>query len=40
MVPDDEVGAVVKTGVTVAAQTELVLITLSIAFFNGKFDTR
>lgn len=40
MVPDDEIGAVVKTGITVGAQTELVLITLSIARLNGKFDTR
>jgi hypothetical protein len=39
-VSDDEVGAVVKAGITVAAQAELVLVTLLIAFFDGKFDAR
>ena len=38
VVPNDEVGTVVKTGITVATEAELVLVTLRIAFFNGKFD--
>ena len=39
VVSDDEVGAVVKAGVTVAAQAEFVLITLYITLFVSKFDS-
>jgi hypothetical protein len=38
MFSDDEVGAVVKAGITVAAQTEFVLITLLVSLFKGQFD--
>lgn len=37
--PDDEVSAVVKAGITVAAQAEFVLITLHITFVVGKLDS-
>ena len=39
MIPDDEVGAVVKAGITVAAQAKFVLVTLRITFVVGKFDS-
>ena len=39
VVSDDEVGAVVKAGITVAAQAEFVLITLYITLFVSKFDS-
>jgi hypothetical protein len=37
--PDDEVRAVVKTGITVAAQAEFVLIILHTTLFVSKFDS-
>ena len=39
VVPDDEVSAVVKTGITVAAQAEFVLFALRITLVLGKFDS-
>jgi hypothetical protein len=36
---DDEVGAVVKASITVAAQAEFVLFTLRITLFVSKFDS-
>lgn len=40
VVADDEVGTVVKSGITVAAEAKLVLVTLSVALLYRKFDTR
>jgi hypothetical protein len=37
--PEDEVRAVVKTGITVAAQAEFVLIILHTTLFVSKFDS-
>jgi hypothetical protein len=37
--PEDEVRAVVKTGITVAAQAEFVLFALRITLVLGKFDS-
>jgi hypothetical protein len=37
--PEDEVGAVVKTGITVAAQAEFVLIILRNTLFVSKLDS-
>ena len=39
MVPDDEVGAVVKAGITVTAQTEFVLFALRITLVLSQFDS-
>ena len=39
VVPDDEVGTVVKAGITVTAQAEFVLITLRITLVLSKFDS-
>ncbi len=39
ILPDDEVRAVVKTGITVAAQAEFVLIILHTTLFVSKFDS-
>ena len=39
VVPDDEVGAVVKAGITVTAQAEFVLMTLRITLVLSKFDS-
>jgi hypothetical protein len=40
VVADDEVGAVVKAGITVAAQAELVLVALRHSLLVSQFDTR
>jgi hypothetical protein len=40
VVADDEVGTVVKAGITVAAQAELVLVTLHHSLLVSQFDTR
>ena len=39
VVPDDEVSAVVKTGITVAAQAEFVMFALRITLVLGKLDS-
>jgi hypothetical protein len=39
VVPDDEVGAVVKAGITVTAQTEFVLFALRITLVLSQFDS-
>ena len=39
ILPDDEVGAVIKACITIAAQTEFVLVTLHITLVLGKFDS-
>ena len=40
MVADDEVGTVVKAGITVAAEAEFVLVTLHHSLLVSQFDTR
>ena len=40
MFPDDEVGAVIKACITIAAQTEFVLVTFRITLVLSQFDSR